>query len=139
MASHSLLLACLGTLSVVASQGWLPAQAADPSAPKPAAAAPKPAVVDLAKYLKQIGAKMYGAYWCPHCHHQRALFGEATFNQYITYIECDPRGTAAKPNLCRAAKITGYPTWEIRGKFYPGTRSLEELAAISGYKGSRKF
>ncbi len=99
----------------------------------------KPAVTSLARHLKKIGAKMYGAYWCPHCNHQKEVFGEATFKSYVTYIECAEDGVNANPKLCRAKNITGYPTWEIKGKFYPGTQSLEELADLSGYKGSRAF
>jgi len=97
------------------------------------------AIVSLARHLKQTGAKMYGAYWCPHCQHQKELFGQATFDRYINYIECDPQGAHAKPQVCKAAKITGYPTWEIKGKRYMGTQTLEELANASGYKGSRDF
>ncbi|MGI0489796.1 hypothetical protein ACN4EK_30645 [Pantanalinema rosaneae CENA516] len=99
----------------------------------------KAAIDALAKHLQQIGAKMYGAYWCPHCQQQKELFGSPTFSRYINYIECDPRGQNAKPNLCRAAKIGGYPTWEINGKFYPGTQSLKSLAKWSGYQGSQNF
>lgn len=93
----------------------------------------------LAKHLQAIGAKMYGAYWCPHCHHQVDLFGQATFDRYIHYIECDPRGEKAKPDLCKMARIQAYPTWEIKGKFYVGVQSLEELATLSEFKGTRKF
>lgn len=82
---------------------------------------------------------MYGAYWCPHCQHQKELFGQATFNLYINYIECDPRGSKPKPELCKAANIEGYPTWEIKGKFYPGVQTLEELSTISDYKGTKNF
>lgn len=99
----------------------------------------KSAINALAKHLQQIGAKMYGAYWCPHCHHQKEMFGNTTFSRYVNYIECDPRGQNAKPTLCRNAKIEGYPTWEIKGKFYPGTHSLKELAELSGYPGSQNF
>ncbi len=96
------------------------------------------ALTDLALHLKKINAKMYGAYWCPHCTSQKELFGKSAI-QSINYIECDPRGANAKPNLCQAAKVTGYPTWEINGKQYVGVQSLEELAKSSGYKGSTKF
>ena len=57
----------------------------------------------------------------------------------LTYIECDPRGKDAQPDLCKAANIKAYPTWEIRGKYYTGRQSLEKLAILSGYKGSRNF
>ncbi|MBM0742390.1 hypothetical protein JOY44_12305 [Phormidium sp. CLA17] len=96
------------------------------------------ALTDLALHLKKINAKMYGAYWCSYCTHQKELFGKSAI-QSISYIECDPRGANAKPNLCKAAKVTAYPTWEINGKQYVGVQSLEELAKWSGYKGSTKF
>ncbi len=110
--------------------------------PKPIAApmhlADSSALTDLALHLKKINAKMYGAYWCPHCTQQKELFGKSAI-QSINYVECDPRGENAKPNLCKTAKVTGYPTWEINGKQYVGVQSLEELAKWSGYKGSTKF
>lgn len=92
----------------------------------------------LASYLKQVGAKFYGAFWCPYCTKQKEMFGEQAFRQ-INYIECDPRGNNPRPDLCRKASIKGFPTWEIKGKQYPGMRSLEELAELSGYKGDRNF
>lgn len=88
--------------------------------------------VGLAKHLTEVGATMYGAYWCPHCLEQKELFGEAF--KYINYVECDPMGRKANPALCNEKGIKGYPTWEIKGNFYPGVRSLEELSNISGYK-----
>ena len=97
-----------------------------------------PDQIALATYLQTIKAKMYGAYWCPHCHTQQELFGKQAFTA-ITYIECDPRGKDAQPDLCKAAKIQAYPTWEIRGKYYTGRQSLEKLALLSGYKGSSNF
>ena len=86
----------------------------------------------LAQHLQQTGAKMYGAYWCPHCADQKALFGPAV--AAVPYVECDPQGEKSQPDLCQAKQIEGYPTWEIAGRFYPGTRSLLELAALSNYK-----
>lgn len=90
--------------------------------------------IALANYLKSIGAKFYGAFWCPYCTRQKAMFGEQAFRQ-INYIECDARGRNPRPDLCRKASITGFPTWEIKGKLYPGMKSLQELAELSGYKG----
>lgn len=92
----------------------------------------------LAQHLHQAGAKMYGAFWCPHCHEQKLLFGQAAWSQ-INYIECDSEGENPQPNLCEAAKIKGYPTWEINGQFYQGTQPLEKLADLSGYQGLRNF
>ncbi|MGL5065252.1 MAG: hypothetical protein ACRC62_35225 [Microcoleus sp.] len=97
-----------------------------------------PNEIALATHLQRINARMYGAYWCPHCHAQQALFGKEAFTT-INYIECAPRGKDAQPNLCKAANIKAYPTWIIRGKYYTGTQSLEKLAILSGYKGPRNF
>jgi uncharacterized membrane protein len=105
------------------------------------------AEIELAKYLKQIGAKMYGAYWCPHCHDQKELFGKEAFST-IQYVECAPTGKDAQTALCekivptvekQTGRSFGFPTWEIKGKFYSGTQSLEELSKISGYTGPRNF
>jgi hypothetical protein len=97
-----------------------------------------PAQIALATHLQRINARMYGAYWCPHCHSQQELFGKEAFT-VLTYVECDPRGKDAQPDLCKAANIKAYPSWEIRGKYYMGTQSLEKLAILSGYKGPRNF
>src|SRR3990170_4567061 len=87
--------------------------------------------VGLSKHLRKIGAAMYGTYWCPHCNAQKELFGEA-FN-HIKYVECDSRGDRANPALCAEKGIRRYPTWEIKGRFYLGAKSLQELSELSGY------
>lgn len=92
----------------------------------------------LAQHLSSIGAKMYGAYWCPHCHDQKQLFGQQAFAQ-IDYVECASDGLDARVDLCQAANITGFPSWEINGQVYPGTQSLVKLAEISGYQGPNNF
>jgi hypothetical protein len=97
-----------------------------------------PAEIALAKHLTEIGAKEYGAYWCPHCHEQKMLFGKEAAS-LINYIECDPKGKNARPQLCQAAKIQGFPTWDINGKLYEGTQSLQKLAQASGYTGPNNF
>ncbi len=87
----------------------------------------------LAAHLKKINAKMYGAFWCPACTKQKELFGSAF--KSINYIECDPRGTNPKPEMCKQANIRAYPTWEIHGQTYEGVFPLEGLAQLSGYQG----
>lgn len=94
--------------------------------------------IALARHLKQIGAKEYIAWWCPHCHEQKQLFGKEAYS-YINHIECDPQSKNGQPDLCKAAKIQSFPTWEINGKQYSGVQSLKSLAQISGYKGSTNF
>lgn len=97
------------------------------------------AEIALAKHLTQIGAIFYGAFWCPHCHAQKQLFGKEAV-QYITYVECStPDGRGQTP-ACQQQQIQGYPTWEIKGQKLPsGTKSLEELARLSDYQGPRNF
>lgn len=97
-----------------------------------------PAEIALAKHLTEIGAKEYVAWWCPHCHEQKSLFGKEAYQQ-INHIECAPDGTNPRPDLCKTANIESFPTWEIKGKLYPGVKTLNELADLSGYTGDRNF
>lgn len=92
---------------------------------------------ELANHLNDVNATMYGAYWCPHCTDQKAMFGEAVST--INYVECDPEGENAQPQMCTDKGIEGFPTWEINGELYPGVHSLEQLADISNYEGSQDF
>ncbi|MEO0867940.1 MAG: hypothetical protein AAFY17_05710 [Cyanobacteria bacterium J06642_11] len=85
----------------------------------------------LAEYLSETGAKMYGAYWCPHCARQKQLFGASA--SLLPYVECDARGPNPQVDLCNAAGIDAYPTWEINGGFYLGTQPLGQLAGLSGF------
>lgn len=96
------------------------------------------AEIALAKHLTAIGAKKYGAWWCPHCHAQQTLFGKQAF-QHLTYVECDEAGINPQPNMCRSVGVRSYPTWEINGQTYAGVQSLQSLAAASGYTGPQDF
>ncbi|MEB3339222.1 vitamin K epoxide reductase family protein [Okeania sp.] len=97
-----------------------------------------PAKVALAEHLTEVGAKMYGAYWCSHCQEQKNLFGKEAVSK-INYIECDPKGKNSQTQLCVEASIKAYPTWEINGKVQEGVVSMENLAKLSGYKGPTNF
>lgn len=137
------MIALIGTLGVYASAKTLaPTTVAGSNAAgevgPPIKNTSGPAEIELARYLKQVGAKEYGAYWCPHCHDQKELFGQQAFAE-LNYVECDPKGRNPQPNLCQAAKIKGYPTWEIKGQLYEGVQSLEKLADLTDYKGPRNF
>ncbi len=80
----------------------------------------------FAQCLVGKGATMYGAYWCPHCQAEKALFG-ASF-RYVGYVEC-----TQDVDKCTAAGIQAFPTWKYPdGTTYVGTQSLEQLAAESG-------
>ncbi|MEB3178099.1 MAG: vitamin K epoxide reductase family protein [Nostocaceae cyanobacterium] len=96
------------------------------------------AEIQLARHLTKIGVKEYVAWTCPHCHEQKQLFGKQAYNE-INHIECAPDGKGARPDLCQAAKVPGFPTWQIKGQLYSGVQSLEKLAQLSGYTGPRNF
>lgn len=110
--------------------------AANPAA-SPSNPPPSPEVA-LANHLNQVGARMYATYWCGYCRRQQEMFGPEAV-QRLTIIECDPRGQNAQPQLCRQAGVSGFPTWEINGRQYPGMYPLERLAELSGYRGPRNF
>jgi uncharacterized membrane protein/glutaredoxin len=97
-----------------------------------------PAEIGLAEHLTRIGAKMYGAFTCPHCQNQKHLFGREAA-QRLNYVECHPQGINSQTEACQAAGIEGFPTWEINGQKYTGEKTLVELADLSGYQGPRNF
>lgn len=79
----------------------------------------------FAQCIKDSGAKYYGAFWCPHCQKQGALFGSA--KQYLPYIECS-NPDKSQTQICKDAKIESYPTWELKD----GTRlPVENDAGVS--------
>jgi glutaredoxin len=92
------------------------------------------ATIALAEHLTATGARLYTAYWCPHCHEQKELFGRQAAEK-LTVIECSPDGRNSQKELCDAKKIEGYPTWEINGELDSGVKPLAKLAAASGYSG----
>ncbi len=97
------------------------------------------AEIALARHLKEIGAKEYIAWWCPHCHEQKLLFGKEAYKE-VPYTDCAPADNPnnVKPE-CKAAGIQSYPTWKIKGKTYQGAQSLDKLAEVSGYEGPTNF
>ena len=94
--------------------------------------------VNFAKFLKDKNINMYSAYWCPHCNDQKQLFGKEAAKE-LNIIECAKDGKNNNYNLCQEKGIEGFPSWEINNKIYSGTRSLSELAEMTGYKGDLNF
>ena len=81
----------------------------------------------FAQCLNDKGAVFYGAYWCPHCKNQKAMFGKS--EQYLNYIECSTPDRRGRTQECKDKKIEGYPTWEFAdGSRESGEDSLEKLA-----------
>lgn len=93
-----------------------------------------PQSIALADHLTATGAVMYSAYWCPHCHEQKELFGKEATGK-LTIIECAPDGRNSQKQLCDAKKVEGFPTWEINGQLDAGVKPLAKLAQLSGFKG----
>ncbi len=93
---------------------------------------PRSNEAQLADHLSSTGAKMYGAYWCPHCAIQKKYFRGAASR--LPYVECDANGLNAEVALCQAAGIDAYPTWVIEGNYYFGAQPLRKLAALSGFE-----
>ena len=97
-----------------------------------------PEKIKLAEHLTKEGAVMYNAYWCPHCHDQKEMFGkEAT--EKLNLVECAKDGFNNKRELCEAKGISGFPSWEINGTIDSGVKSLQELADLTNYKTSKDF
>lgn len=96
--------------------------------------APEEFRVGLAQHLQATGAVMYSSPTCQYCFLQKQLFGEAV--QYLSVVNCG--GTPVdnpQPSLCAEKGVSLTPTWEIKGKLYPGLKTLEALAEMSDYEG----
>lgn len=81
----------------------------------------------LATCIKDSGTTFYGAFWCPHCQAQKALFGTA--EKLLPYVECSTPDGSSQTQVCTDAKVTGYPTWVFKdGSRLSGEVSLADLA-----------
>jgi hypothetical protein len=85
----------------------------------------------FAQCLTSKGAKMYGAWWCPHCADEKKLFGNGF--QYVNYVECSPPGQRTQNEVCKQAGIKNYPTWQFaEGSRTEGTQPLAALSKKTG-------
>lgn len=98
-------------------------------------AAPKrEAHARLAQCLSDEEVVFYGAFWCPACAQQKAMFGGSV--KKLPYTECSlPDRT--QNELCIEAEIANYPVWEFareNEEVYRcgGIVSPEILAHVSG-------
>src|SRR6266851_9456435 len=67
----------------------------------------------FAKCLAAKQAKMYGAYWCPHCADQKEMF-ESSF-QFLPYVECGVPGSRDQAPACKDAGLKHFPPWGFLG------------------------
>jgi hypothetical protein len=86
---------------------------------------------EFAKCLTSKQAKMYGAYWCPHCADQKEEFG-ASF-RYVNYVECAIKGSSAMTPACKAAGVQHFPSWQFgQGPLVEAVLPLQELSDKTG-------
>lgn len=90
-------------------------------------AVPEGKYSELAQCIEESGAKFYGAFWCPHCADQKALFGDAS--TLLPYVECSTPDKQGQTQECIDANIQSYPTWEFEeGRRVGGTLTPEQLS-----------
>ena len=81
----------------------------------------------LATCIKDSGAIFYGAFWCPHCQKQKAMFGTAA--KLLPYVECSTPDGSGQTEVCKTAGVVSYPTWLFKnGMKLTGEIQLSELA-----------
>lgn len=84
----------------------------------------------FASCIADAGAKFYGAFWCPHCQAQKALFGKSS--KKLPYVECSLPSGQGQTQACTDKKIESYPTWDFAdGTRHVGELSLSELASTT--------
>ena len=91
----------------------------------------------FATCIADSGAKMYGAFWCPHCQDQKAMFETlfASAVKKLPYVECSTADTNGQLDVCKEEKIEIYPTWKFAGgSINKGEITLQQLAEKTGCK-----
>ena len=85
----------------------------------------------FAQCLTEQGAMFYGAFWCPHCQEQKAMFGRS--KDKLPYTECSAPNGQDQLDVCKEAGIKGYPTWVFKdGSRLSGPQQLSALAEKTG-------
>ena len=86
---------------------------------------------EFAQCIKDSGTKFYGAFWCSHCHNQKALFGDSV--DYLPYVECSTPDGQGMLEVCEKAGVESFPTWIFpNGSKETGEHTLEALAEKTG-------
>ncbi|PIQ91876.1 MAG: hypothetical protein COV70_01795 [Parcubacteria group bacterium CG11_big_fil_rev_8_21_14_0_20_39_22] len=95
-------------------------------------AASRPGKLDaFASCLEEKKAVFYGAFWCPHCQNQKAMFGSS--QRKLPYIECSTPDGKGQLQICEDKQIDTYPTWIFEdGSRLSGEISLERLSEVTG-------
>lgn len=81
--------------------------------------------------VAESGAKFYGAFWCPHCQSQKAMFHTffSDASKKLPYIECSTPDGNHQLEVCNKENIESYPTWKFsNGVVRTGEIPLQEIA-----------
>ena len=91
--------------------------------------------IKLAEQLNTVGARFFGAHWCPACKEQMKLFGKQA-GANLNYVECGL--TDKYPDQlrqCRDENIRSIPTWTRPGSTrLQGVQSINTLERWSGLR-----
>ena len=106
-------------LTLTAAMAWTLCTAAaaqpwDQPIPEPATESTAQ-TIKLAEQLNTVGARFFGAHWCPACKEQMKLFGKQA-GANLNYVECGL--TDKYPDQlrqCRDENIRSIPTWTRPG------------------------
>ena len=117
-----------GTTLKAAAQSW------NQPIPEPSTES-TPKLIQLADQLNSVGAKFFGAHWCPACKEQMKLFGKQA-GRRLDYVECGlPDKYPDQVSQCRDARIQSIPTWTRPGSTrLEGVQSINTLELWSGLK-----
>ena len=85
-----------------------------------------PQTIKLAEQLNKVGARFFGAHWCPACKEQMKLFGKQAGGN-LNYVECGlPDKYPDQLRQCRDENIRSIPTWTR-----PGSKRLQGVQSVS--------
>ncbi len=86
----------------------------------------------FATCIKNSGAVFYGAFWCPHCQEQKAMFGSSV--HLLPYVECSTPDGQSQTQACKDKGIVEYPTWQFPNSTSttPGVEQLSDLTQKTG-------
>ena len=85
----------------------------------------------FAECIAKSGVTFYGAFWCPHCQAQKAMFGKSA--EKLPYVECSTPDGNSQTQICINKNIQGYPTWaDKNGSTTEGVLTFEQLGTLSG-------
>ena len=86
----------------------------------------------FAQCIKNSGAVFYGAFWCPHCQAQKAMFGSSV--HFLPYVECSTPDGTGQTQVCKDKNVVEYPTWQFPNATTTevGVEELSDLAQKTG-------